>query len=674
MLPRRARFVSVQILIMIATAASAFAQAAPALAVDGLGKGTVSLDGPWQFHLGDNPAWAAPAFDDSRWEQLAADKPWGAQGHESYTGFAWYRCRISLTPAPGASPEFDLIVPRVDDAYEVYWNGTLVGRHGKLPPHPVWYDRKSPQTFELGQARSGVLAMRVWKAPLLSIDNGRHGGMEAPPVVGSPGGIATYKTTLDYQWLRNRQFLYAQASLYGLVALLSLLGWLRDRKQWLPFWMAGFSLAPQSLVLLYDFSNTLPFAYSGILNELAWAIRNISLWFLLLWLLDLHEDRAVLRLTKVAAVVRFTAAALAGLLYTIGWTSESWTRYAHIGGAVQAALFGLLGVLEAYPLVLVVFAVAVHRHLDAVRWLVAISAFFAEMIDVVRFDVMLSSRYTHWTFAERITAPLFTLNGSPISVPDLTNTLLLVSIVYAVYRYLDANSRRQSALEQELRSARELQQLLIPEIFPEVPGFTLTSAYRPDQEVGGDFFQIVPLEGGSTLVILGDVSGKGLKAAMAVSLIVGAIHVLADEHPDPAQLLTQLNRSLHSRLQGGFATCVALRLEAGGRCAIASAGHPAPFLNDQELALPGALPLGLALSAGYEETILQLSHGDRLALYTDGMLEARNQSGELYGFERLETLFATRPNAEQATKAAIAFGQDDDITVLTLTRLETALA
>jgi len=672
MLPRNARFLAVQILFVIATATGAFAQAAPSLAVDGLGKGTVYLDGPWQFHLGDNPAWAATAFDDSGWEQLAIDKPWGAQGHESYTGFAWYRRHISLTPAPGIAPAFDLTMQRVDDAYEVYWNGALVGHYGKLPPRPVWYDRKSPQTFALGQALRGVLAVRVWKAPLLSIDNGLHGGMEEPPVVGSPEGIATHKTTLDYQELRNRQFLYAQASLYGLVGLLSLLAWLRDRKQWLPFWMAGFSLAPQILVILYGISSSLPFAYSGMVNELAWAIRNISLWFLLLWLLDLRENRTVLRLTQGAAVIRFLAATIAGLLYAIGWTSESWPRYAHFGGAVQSAIFGLLGVLEAFPLVLVVFAVAVRRHLDAVRWLVAISAFLAEMIDVVRFDVLLSSRYTHWSFGERITAPLFTLNGSPISIPDVTNTLLLVAIVYAVYRYLVANSRRQNALEQEFKSARELQQLLIPETLPNVPGFMLTSAYRPDQEVGGDFFQIIPLDGGSTLVILGDVSGKGLKAAMAVSLIVGAIRVLADQNPDPAQLLTQLNHSLHGRLQGGFATCIALRLDPGGRCAVASAGHPAPFLNAAELALPGALPLGLTLSANYEETTLQLSQNDRLALYTDGMLEARNQSGELYGYARLETLFATRPNAEEATKAAIDFGQDDDITVLTLTRLAIA--
>src|ERR1017187_1537318 len=104
------------------------------IAADGLGKGTIPLDGLWQFHVGDDMAWANRAFDDSHWEQLSADKPWGAQGHFAYTGFVWYRRTLDITPAPGASPEIALLVPEIDDAYEVYWNGQLVGRHGHVPP------------------------------------------------------------------------------------------------------------------------------------------------------------------------------------------------------------------------------------------------------------------------------------------------------------------------------------------------------------------------------------------------------------------------------------------------------------------------------------------------------------------------------------------------------------
>ncbi len=99
---------------------------------------------------------------------------------------------------------------------------------------------------------------------------------------------------------------------------------------------------------------------------------------------------------------------------------------------------------------------------------------------------------------------------------------------------------RQAAIERELQSARELQQILIPETLPQLPGYALTSAYIPAQEVGGDFFQVIPLDGehaDSTLIVLGDVSGKGLKAAMAVSVIVGAVRSLADFTSSPAEIL-----------------------------------------------------------------------------------------------------------------------------------------
>jgi serine phosphatase RsbU (regulator of sigma subunit) len=227
-------------------------------------------------------------------------------------------------------------------------------------------------------------------------------------------------------------------------------------------------------------------------------------------------------------------------------------------------------------------------------------------------------------------------------------------------------------MEQELKSARELQQVLIPETLPELPGFAITSAYHPAQEVGGDFFQIIPLEGelaGSTLILVGDVSGKGLRAAMTVSLIVGTIRTLAKFAPRPAELLSELNQRLCGRLQGGFTTCLAMIMNRDGRCIIASAGHPAPYLNQREINLPGALPLGILPNQLYSEREIDLREGDHFALYTDGLIEARNEGGEIYSFDRLNSLFASNPGAAEATQAAVDFGQEDDITVLTLTRL-----
>jgi len=180
---------------------------------------------------------------------------------------------------------------------------------------------------------------------------------------------------------------------------------------------------------------------------------------------------------------------------------------------------------------------------------------------------------------------------------------------------------------------------------------------------------VVPLAAGGAMVVLGDVSGKGLPAAMTVALVIGAIRTLAEFTSSPAEMLQGLNRRLFGRLHGGFATCVALRVDRDGTGAVACAGHPAPFLNGRELQLPGALPLGIGAMAEYEEIRLHLEPADHLALYTDGLLEARNEKGDLYGFDRLQTLFERGAGADVATEDAVSFGQDDDITVLTLTRL-----
>jgi serine phosphatase RsbU (regulator of sigma subunit) len=293
------------------------------------------------------------------------------------------------------------------------------------------------------------------------------------------------------------------------------------------------------------------------------------------------------------------------------------------------------------------------------------------MIQLVRSLAPQGSRFTYWTLADKVEKPLFVFAGNAISAPTLGGALLLIATGYAVYRSSIENRRRQNALQQEFESARELQRVLIPETLPMVPGYSLTSGYLPAQKVGGDFFQIIPLDGnrpGRTLVVLGDVSGKGLKAAMSVSFIVGAVYALANILPGPGPLLSELNKRLISRLQGGFATCIILLLDQDGECVMASAGHPAPFVNDAELSLQGAFPLGLFPDVVYDETTIKLDDGDRCTLYTDGLLEARSADGELYGFERLLTLLGTRPDAGRAVDAAVEFGQDDDITVVTLTK------
>jgi serine phosphatase RsbU (regulator of sigma subunit) len=637
--------------------------------IDGLGKGLVRLNGPWQFHLGDNPAWAAPDFDDSTWEQLRGDDTWGAQGHAGYTGFAWYRLHLTINPAPGAGPDSALLLSNVFDAYEFYLNGVLVGGNGKLPPHPVWYSNQPPQTFGLGPFRGGVLAIRVWMAPLASNEVDFLGGLINAPVVGSPAAIFNLKDAIDYQWLRSSMAEFGLNLLYGLVAMLSLIAWLRDRKQWYLFWITAYSLFP----VIYLFLYYMHFPLSNIalgLGEPVAAVRDIALWFLLLWLLQLHRDRYLLGLTRVVALSNLAVALCEGLVEGPLWSAYWNARWISKLQTADFLLTGIETVFVVLPLVLVATAIMRRRRLDLARWLVSVFACVQALLALLSSALENTRHFTHSTLADRLHEPLFTVNGNRIDADKLSSIFLLASIVYAVYRHSVEKRRRQMALEHEFSSAREVQQVLIPETVPTVPGFAVTSAYRPAQEVGGDFFQIIPLENESTLIVLGDVSGKGLKAAMSVSLIVGLVHALADADTTPGRLLAQLNRRLVGRMQGGFATCVAVRIDRGGEGTMASAGHPGPFLNGHEIDLPGALPLGMAPDATYNEFGFYLRVNDHFSMFTDGLLEARSPSGEVFSFERLKALFSTKPTAAQATQAAVDFGQDDDITVVTLTRLE----
>jgi sigma-B regulation protein RsbU (phosphoserine phosphatase) len=194
------------------------------------------------------------------------------------------------------------------------------------------------------------------------------------------------------------------------------------------------------------------------------------------------------------------------------------------------------------------------------------------------------------------------------------------------------------------------------------------SIYNPANEVGGDFFHVQPTEDGGLLVVLGDVAGKGLKAAMNVSMLMGALRRISER--SPARILESLNRVLTG--SESFTTCQAAWFGANGELVLANAGHLPPYLNSQEVAIPGGLPLGVLADVIYDEIRLYLHPGDRILLMSDGVVEARLPSGELFGFDRVHNL--SGQSAFYIADAAKSFGQEDDITVLTVRRLAQALA
>lgn len=650
-------------LALVAGEAASAPSKTPVLVIQGIGKGVMPIDGSWQFHEGDDPRWADQNFDDSRWESIEVDSPWGTQHHPSYAGFAWYRRHVEILPTAGATHDYRLLIPHAEDAYEVYWNGSLMGTYGHLPPRPNWYYGEFPRTFPLRGSAYGTLAIRVWKAPLEAFSAEETGGLYAPPLVGDAETISLHHEALTWNFIREDLFDYSLILLRAFVTALCLMLWGRNRREQLFLWVAVLTATPVALEILQRLF-LIPFSYglARCLNQPLYVLYHVSLWFLLISLLRLRDHRRLVRTAKQLALLALAAGVADGVLAFFWGTATVWMQWA------DGLLIAFILLVELFPFVLIV--TGLRKKLEFSRWIVGISALLLQMIDTVADMSALGQRFTHWTlFSDLIDTPLFTIQGTQFRVEKVSSIALFTSIIYAVYRFAIEQQTRQTVLEQEMQSAREIQKVLIPDTLPALPGYAVTSAYQPALEVGGDFFQILTNPDGSATVALGDVSGKGLKAAMNVSLIVGVLRALADSCSSPSEILNALNRFLYGRMQGGFTTCLILRLDPDGLVTMANAGHLPPFLNDREIGLEGSLPLGLVNVAHHEETALSLAPGDQLSLFTDGLLEARNSAGELFGFDRMHELLAGRPTAQQATEAAMHFGQDDDITIVTITRL-----
>jgi Stage II sporulation protein E (SpoIIE) len=302
-------------------------------------------------------------------------------------------------------------------------------------------------------------------------------------------------------------------------------------------------------------------------------------------------------------------------------------------------------------------AAAVRRNFEAGLFLVPLGFSVVAIVDAIVGSAMNGGSGTTYT------SPL-TMQAGPIpihisNIGGFAGILVIVLIVF--FRYLRVQ-RDQEHATNELAAARGVQELLIPQEKLATPGFEVDSVYSPASEVGGDFFHVQTMGREGLLVIIGDVAGHGLKAAMNVSLLMGALRRGTERHP--ARILESLNRVLSGT--DSFTTCQALWFGVNGEVVIANAGHLPPYLNSQEIALPGSLPLGVLGEITYEESRFFLHPGDRILLLSDGVVEARHPNGELFGFDRIR-LFSQKP-AIFLADAAKSFGQQDDITVLTVRR------
>lgn len=257
--------------------------------------------------------------------------------------------------------------------------------------------------------------------------------------------------------------------------------------------------------------------------------------------------------------------------------------------------------------------------------------------------------------------------GKPAAPPDATAP--------------PANAERDETLHQDLRVARDIQVSLLLASSPRLPGWEASTSFLPASELGGDLYDFVELNPPHWGVMIGDVSGKGIPAALHMAVARTLFRMEARQRRDPGQTLAQINQYIIEQVPQGCITLLYGQLNtADGTMRLANAGHNYPLiLNDtvHELPLDG-LPLGIDADYAFAETTAQLQPGDVLIFYTDGVVEAFNEQGELFGFERLKEVLAESPRRRPRTltrhivRAVRAFTgptpQSDDITLVVLRR------
>ena len=247
----------------------------------------------------------------------------------------------------------------------------------------------------------------------------------------------------------------------------------------------------------------------------------------------------------------------------------------------------------------------------------------------------------------------------------------------------DVEANGRARIEQELSTARRIQLTLLPKAVPTLAGWHLAAYYQPAREVGGDFYDFLPFADGRLGLVLGDVTDKGVPAALVMATTRSMLRATAQESTTPGAVLARVNELLYADLPPNmFVTCFYAILDpASGRLHYANAGQDLPYVYQAdgrvcELRARG-MPLGLMPDMVYEEKEAELAVGDCVLFYSDGLVEAHNAKREMFGFPRLAALLAHLPEErrtidvlldELAAFTGAGWEQEDDITLVTLER------
>lgn len=591
----------------------------------------------WQ--AGDNPQWSAPSLDEAGWQPVA---DWTRVG--TPTPRFWLRCRVN--PGALAPTVHPVLQVSGDLSYEIYVDGRRIAAFGDLRSgsHTVGVVRTYTAPEFNDRSRPFVLAVRMAFA-------GAMDGEQLLPQIDLGNGdllrgryVENVAESFAGQWVTWTCYTLITAAGVFFFALY----WF-DRTQRYLLWVS-LSWLMLAVLRVNELLVAASIHYPSRLEFFLYAVGQSAPIFLIEFFFVLGQRRVnwFFRFDQAVSSL-FTICLLVACFLPLRWEAPlhyqteivPWSTYVLI-------VTQILGCSAPF------FAFAPLRALRGWQISVAVVCCVWQLLDAAYFSVqlpLLNANVLDWFLK------IQPYRSVAIAAVVVCLTLLLIQRIRSI-------NRERAALQGELEAARQIQQLLVPATLDVAPGWSIEAVFLPAQEVGGDFYRCRVLTGGAQRVLLGDVSGKGAAAAMTAAMLLGA--AAGHEGDSPAQLLAHLNRVLLASGVGGFSTCVCADIDAGGTVTLANAGHLAPWRRGEEIPMPPGLPLGVTADAQYIESALQLAPGETLTFLSDGVVEARSTDGELFGFERTRAL-STR-SAQQIAEEAQRFGQNDDITVLTLRR------
>ncbi|MBI3211039.1 MAG: SpoIIE family protein phosphatase [Candidatus Solibacter usitatus] len=592
------------------------------------------LSGAWRMSADDNPRYAQPGVDDSAWRTVQLPR-----GDDRLPrGVYWLRRTVHIPPGSTGS-NVVLALGSVCEIYEVYINGTRIGDSGNaggLRMRLAW-----PRLFTLPALAPGPLTIA------LRLDRTQEG---MAVIRGHMGDLGPYQlsnsssaaSALDSAARNRRVRIHSALILLPIEAILCVVlftFWRTDRARKEFLWLALYEGVSVSLNIFHFARGTVPTLETG--SMLAY-MHFFGISYSLTLVMFVRFALEVPRRERILALRVSCLALAAGIVYLF---------------AQPEMLIPLWRPLIAFADVLaLLWSLSALLRGTAPQWPVAVAIVIQTVLEI------------NTTMGGGVISPMFATGDIRWLTSRVATVTLALLISTQLLRRAVLDRQERNRLAGEMAGARAVQQMLLADGERPESGYSVDAVYIPAQEVGGDFYRAFDNEDGSLSLVCGDVSGKGLKAAMTVSLILGVLQNRRSNQP--GEVLRELNRALTGRLDGGFVTCCCARFGMDGQVTVANAGHVAPYRGGGEMELESGLPAGIVADVTYRESSVFLESGESMTFVSDGVVEAANLKGELFGFDRTREI--SPQSAQQIAQAAQAWGQNDDITVVKVEHTHTA--